>query len=87
MGENPRMRATFAFNELLLMKFTDRPTLGAHYWTNNAFWFADEAGSTLQVDSWQKSYDQLIRAFEGFPWLESRCRSTAHRLRRKAGES
>jgi len=67
MGENPRMRATFAFNELLLMKFTDRPTLGAHYWTNNAFWFADEAGSTLQVDSWQKSYDQLIRAFEGFP--------------------
>jgi hypothetical protein len=42
----------------------ERPSLGAQYWTNNAFWFADEAGSTLQVDSWQKSFDQLIRAFE-----------------------
>ena len=62
-----RLQATLGFSEMMLLHFQDRPTLGAQYWSNNAFWFTDEAGSSLQADSWLKPLDQLIRMFRGEP--------------------
>jgi hypothetical protein len=44
-----------------------RASRGAQYWTNNMFVFADEAGSTFQVDSWLKPMDQLIRMYWHVP--------------------
>ena len=35
--------------------------------TNNAFLFADEAGSTFQVDSWLKPFDELLRMYWEMP--------------------
>ena len=60
---NDRVAATARFSPNLLRHFQGRSVLGAIYWTNNAFWFTDEAGSSLQVDSWLAPLDQLMRLF------------------------
>src|SRR5205085_7624270 len=49
-ASNPRLLATLGFNGMLLARFQGRRWLGAQYWSNNAFWFADEVGATLQAD-------------------------------------
>jgi hypothetical protein len=64
---NPRLNATVALSPMFRMRLQGRASLGAQYWTNNLFIFADEAGSTFQVDSWLKPLDQLIRMYWRVP--------------------
>jgi hypothetical protein len=58
-----RLVSTIAFNRLLRRRFETGAPNGAQYWTNNAFWFVDEVGSTLQADSWLAPLDRLARVF------------------------
>ncbi len=62
-GNNPRLNATLEFSQMFQLRLQGRASKGAQYWTNNMFVFADEAGSTFQVDSWLKPFDQLIRTY------------------------
>ena len=62
-GHNQRLNATLAFSTMFQLRVQGRASKGAQYWTNNMFVFADEAGSTFQVDSWLKPFDQLIRTY------------------------
>jgi hypothetical protein len=66
---NRRLIATLGFNGILLRRFEHRGQLGSQYWTNNAFWFADEVSNTLQTDSWLAPLDQLADVLEGRPPL------------------
>jgi hypothetical protein len=45
---------------------------GGEYWTNNAFFFTDEAGSSFHVDSWLKPLDELMRMYWGVPIDDTR---------------
>jgi hypothetical protein len=67
VATNPRASATIGFNQALWRRFQGRSSFGAQYWSNNAFWFTDEAGSTFRTDSWLKPLDQLMRMFSGAP--------------------
>ena len=62
-GNNQRLNATLDFSTMFQLRVQGRASKGAQYWTNNMFVFADEAGSTFQVDSWLKPFDQLIRTY------------------------
>ena len=62
-GHNRRLSATVTFSTMFQLRVQGRASKGAQYWTNNMFVFADEAGSTFQVDSWLKPFDQLIRTY------------------------
>jgi hypothetical protein len=64
---NARLAATIDFSLMFGQRVQGRASRGAQYWTNNMFVFADEAGSTFQVDSWLRPYDQLIRTYWGWP--------------------
>jgi hypothetical protein len=66
-GSNPRLNATLSFSPMFRRRLQGAASHGAQYWTNNMFVFADEAGSTFQVDSWLKPLDQLIRTYWGVP--------------------
>jgi hypothetical protein len=55
------MQATLAFSPMLRTRVEGRATKEAEYWTNNAFFFADEAGSSFRADSWLKPLDQFMR--------------------------
>jgi hypothetical protein len=65
VATNPRASATIGFNQALWRQFQGRSSFGAQYWSNNAFWFTDEAGATFRTDSWLKPLDQLMRMFSG----------------------
>jgi hypothetical protein len=66
-GTNPRLSATLTFSTMFRRRLQGTASHGAQYWTNNMFVFADEAGSTFQVDSWLKPLDQLMRTYWGVP--------------------
>jgi hypothetical protein len=66
-GSNPRLEATIGFSSMFRYRLQGRASSGAQYWTNNAFVFADEAGSTFQVDSWLKPFDELLRMYWEMP--------------------
>jgi hypothetical protein len=66
-GSNSRLNATLAFSPMFRARLQGRSSIGAQYWTNNLFLFADEAGSTFQVDSWLKPLDQLMRMYWRVP--------------------
>jgi hypothetical protein len=66
-GTNPRLSATLEFSQMFGQRLQGRSWHGAQYWTNNMFVFADEAGSTFQVDSWLRPFDQLIRMYWRWP--------------------
>ena len=66
-GSNPRLEATIGFSSMFRYRLQGRASSGAQYRTNNAFLFADEAGSTFQVDSWLKPFDELLRMYWEMP--------------------
>jgi hypothetical protein len=67
LATNPRLQTTVEFSPMLSRRLQGRPSLGAQYWSNNAFWFTDEAGSTFRTDSWLKPLDELMRMYSGVP--------------------
>jgi hypothetical protein len=64
---NPRLRATLAFNQVVRAQLQGHVARGARYWSNGAFLFTDEAGSSFRVDSWLKPLDQFMRMYWGDP--------------------
>jgi len=68
---SPRLAATIDFSSMFAMRLQGRASTGAQYWSNNMFVFVDEAGSTFQVDSWLKPFDELIRMYWHWPIHES----------------
>jgi hypothetical protein len=67
MFSSPRFQATLGFNRTLLHYAKGRPARGTHYWSNHAFFFTDEAGSSFRMDSWLRPLDQLMRTAWGAP--------------------
>ena len=61
-GAYPRLQAALAFSPMLRQRLEGHGARQAEYWSNNAFVFADEAGSSFRVDSWLKPLDQFMRA-------------------------
>ena len=64
---NPRLQATLSFNRALLMHTMGRGARGTIYWSNHAFFFTDEAGSSFRMDSWLRPVDRLMRTAWGAP--------------------
>ena len=63
LAKSGRLRATLAFNRMLRNSLQGRPARGTQYWTNHAFFFTDEAGSSFRMDSWLRPLDQLMRMY------------------------
>lgn len=66
-SSSARLMATVEFNRVLRQQLQGVFAPGAKYWTNGAFFFADEAGSSFRVDSWLKPLDQFMRMYWGDP--------------------
>jgi hypothetical protein len=66
-GDFPRLQAALTFSPMLLARLEGHATREAEYWSNNAFFFADEAGSSFRVDSWLKPLDQFMRMSWSLP--------------------
>jgi hypothetical protein len=64
---NPRLQATLSFNRALLLHTMGRGARGTIYWSNHAFFFTDEAGSSFRMDSWLRPVDRLMRTAWGAP--------------------
>ena len=62
-----RLRATLSFNHVLRQSLQGGAARGTKYWTNHAFLFTDEAGSSFRMDSWLRPLDQLMRMYWGAP--------------------
>jgi hypothetical protein len=62
-----RLRATLTFNRTLRNSLQGRAARGTQYWTNHAFFFTDEAGSSFRMDSWLRPLDQLMRMYWDAP--------------------
>jgi hypothetical protein len=62
-----RLRATLGFNHVLRGALEGRVVRGTQYWTNHAFLFTDEAGSSFRMDSWLRPLDQLMRMYWAAP--------------------
>jgi hypothetical protein len=62
-----RLRATLTFNRVLRNSLQGRAARGTQYWTNHAFFFTDEAGSSFRMDSWLRPLDQLMRMYWDAP--------------------
>jgi hypothetical protein len=63
LAKSGRLRATMAFNRVLRNSLQGRAARGTQYWTNHAFFFTDEAGSSFRMDSWLRPLDQLMRMY------------------------
>ena len=71
------MRRLFKFCTFVMVlaftwALTVTPTMGRGargtiYWTNHAFFFTDEAGSSFRMDSWLRPVDRLMRTAWGAP--------------------
>ena len=68
---NPRLQATLSFNRALLLHTMGRGARGTIYWSNHAFFFTDEAGSSFRMDSWLRPVDRLMRTAWGAPLDQS----------------
>ena len=64
---SPRLQAALGFNRTLLQYIKGRAARGTLYWSNHAFFFSDEAGSSFRMDSWLRPLDQLMRMTWGVP--------------------
>ncbi len=62
-----RLRSTLSFHHVLRRSLQDQVARGTQYWTNHAFLFTDEAGSSFRMDSWLRPIDQLMRMYWGAP--------------------
>jgi hypothetical protein len=62
-----RLRSTLTFHHALRRSLQSQAGRGTQYWTNHAFLFTDEAGSSFRMDSWLRPIDQLMRMYWGAP--------------------
>jgi hypothetical protein len=62
-----RLRSTLSFHHVLRRSLQGQVARGTQYWTNHAFLFTDEAGSSFRMDSWLRPIDQLMRMYWGAP--------------------
>jgi hypothetical protein len=62
-----RLRSTLTFHHTLRRSLQGEVTRGTQYWTNHAFLFTDEAGSSFRMDSWLRPIDQLMKMYWGAP--------------------
>ena len=67
LAKSGRLRATLIFNRTLRNSLQGRAARGTQYWTNHAFFFTDEAGSSFRMDSWLRPLDQLMRMYWDAP--------------------
>jgi hypothetical protein len=67
LAKSGRLRATLTFNRTLRNSLQGRIAPGTQYWTNHAFLFTDEAGSSFRMDSWLRPLDQLMRMYWDAP--------------------
>ena len=67
LARSGRLRVTLSFNRALRNSLQGRIARGTQYWTNHAFFFTDEAGSSFRMDSWLRPVDQLMRMYWDAP--------------------
>jgi hypothetical protein len=67
VATSQRLQQSLGFNAPLLRRMQGQFAPGAKYWTNNAFLFVDEVGSSFRVDSWLLPLNQLMRVYAGEP--------------------